>query len=319
MKVITWDGISPAPTEARGYTVAIGNFDGVHRGHAALLRRLVRLKNRLASHAQVITFNPSPATILRPDLVIEPLTNFDTRLKLIEGFGIDSVLELRSSQALFDITASSFWNELLCRQLSIKGIVEGRNFCFGKDRQGNIEQLQQWSLESQIPLELVDDVYRRGLRISSSEIRSVLKRGDIVLASRALGRCYSITGQVVHGEHRGRTIGFPTCNLADIATLIPQEGVYAARALVNKAWLPAAVNIGANPTFGVQTRKVEAHLIGYHGDRYGQLLTVEFVARLRETKKFSCLQDLQHQLKHDIEHTRRLVVEYEEKTRHGCK
>lgn len=137
------------------------------------------------------------------------------------------------------------------------------------------------------------------------------------LANRALGRCYAITGLVVHGEHRGRSIGFPTCNLAEIATLIPQEGVYAARALVNETWLPAAINIGPNPTFGVHTRKVEAHLIDYQGNLYGQQLTLEFVARLRETKKFASIQELQQQLKRDVDQARMVVKEYEGRVRHG--
>jgi len=317
MKVITWDGLSPAPADARGFAVAIGNFDGVHRGHAALLRRLYRLKKRLDCPAQVITFDPSPTTILRPQLVIEPLTTLDNRLKLIEGYGTDSILVLKTSPALLEMSAVDFWKELLCRQLQIKGIVEGRNFCFGKDRQGTVEHLRLWTAEQHIPLEVVDDVYRRGLRISSSEIRQVVKRGDVELARRALGRCYSITGRVVHGEHRGRTIGFPTCNLAEIATLIPKEGVYVARALVNDVGYAAAVNIGPNPTFGVNTRKVEAHLLDFQGDLYGKHLTLEFVARLRDTRKFAGIHELQEQLKLDVEQARSIVKTFEGRQHHG--
>lgn len=309
--MITWDGISPAPVEARDFAVAIGNFDGVHRGHAALLRRLHRLKETSGCSAQIITFDPSPTTILRPELVIEPLTTLDTRLKLIAGYDIDSALVLKTSPALLEVSAADFWNELLCKQLKIKGIVEGRNFCFGKDRLGTIEQLRHWTQEKRIPLEVVDDVYRRNLRISSSEIRSLLKRGEVELARRALGRWYSITGKIVHGEHRGRTIGFPTCNLAEIPTLIPKEGVYAARALVNDVWHIAAFNIGPNPTFGVDTRKVEAHLLDFQGDLYGKSLTLEFVARLRDTRKFAGIHELQEQLQLDVEQACSIVKEYE--------
>src|SRR4051812_37863352 len=117
MKVITWDGISPAPVEAQGFVVAIGNFDGVHRGHAALLRRLNRLKKRLHCPAQVITFDPSPTTILRPQLIIEPLTTLENRLRLTEKYGIDAVLILQTTPALLEISAIDFWKELLCRQL----------------------------------------------------------------------------------------------------------------------------------------------------------------------------------------------------------
>ncbi|MFT3880250.1 MAG: bifunctional riboflavin kinase/FAD synthetase [Gemmatales bacterium] len=313
---IWWDGISPVPIEARGFSVAIGNFDGVHRGHAALLRRLDRLGKRLRCGALAITFDPSPTTILKPSLVIEPLTTLENRLQIIHEYGPD-VLVLKTSPALLEMSADDFWNELLVRQLKIKGIVEGRNFCFGKDRQGTIEQLRRWTADQSIPLEVVDDVYRRGLRISSSEIRKVLKQGEVELARRALGRCYSLTGQVVHGEHRGRTIGFPTCNLAEIATLIPKEGVYAARALVNDVWHAAAVNIGPNPTFGVDTRKVEAHLLDFQGDLYGKPLTLEFVARLRDTRKFAGIHELQEQLKLDVEQTRSIVKDYDGRQHHG--
>lgn len=317
MKVITWDGICPVPIDARGFAVTIGNFDGVHRGHAALLRRLNRLKKRLDCPAQVITFDPSPTTILRPQLVVEPLATLDDRLRLIEDFGIDAVLVLKASSALLEKSAIDFWNELLCRQLQIKGIVEGRNFCFGKDRRGTIEHLRNWTADQQIPLEVVDDVYRRGLRISSSEIRHVIKRGDMELSRRALGRFYSMVGIVIHGEHRGRTIGFPTCNLSEIKTLIPKEGVYVARALVNDVWHAAAVNIGPNPTFGVDTRKVEAHLLDFQGDLYGKPLTLEFIAKLRDTRKFAGVHELQEQLKIDVEQTRIIVKKYEGRQHHG--
>jgi riboflavin kinase / FMN adenylyltransferase len=304
MKLNIWDGLSPAPVEARGFAVAIGNFDGVHWGHAALLRRLHRLKERLGCPAQVITFDPSPTTILRPDLVIEPLTTLNTRLQLIAGYGMESVLVLKTSPALLEILATDFWTELLCNQLKIKGIVEGRNFCFGKDRQGTIEQLRLWTQEKQIPLEVVDDVYRRNLRISSSEIRSLLKRGDVELAQRALRRWYSITGKIVHGDHRGRTIGFPTCNLAEISTLIPKDGVYTGRTVVNGIGHPVAINIGSNPTFGVHTRKVEAYLLDFDGDLYGEQLTLEFYTRSRDTKKFGSVDELKQQLNLDVEKAR---------------
>lgn len=304
MKVITWDGISPAPADARGFAVAIGNFDGVHRGHAALLRRLQRLKETLGCSAQIITFDPSPTTILRPELVIEPLTTLNTRLRLIAGYGIDSALVLKTSPALLEISATDFWNELLCEQLKIKGIVEGRNFCFGKDRLGTIEQLRQWTQQKRILLEVVDDVYRRNLRISSSEIRSLLKRGEVELAQRALRRWYSITGKIVHGEHRGRTIGFPTCNLAEIPTLIPKDGVYTGRAVVNDIGHPVAINIGSNPTFGVHTRKVEAYILDFDGDLYGQHLTIEFYTRSRDTRKFGSIDELKQQLNQDVEKAR---------------
>ena len=318
MNVITWDGFSPAPLHCQHHAVAIGNFDGVHRGHAALLRRLIQLKSRLKCLAQVITFDPSPASVLRPHINIEPLTTLDERLALISQFdGIDSTLVLKSSPELLEQSASAFWNELLCRQLQIQGIVEGRNFCFGKDRQGTIELLRSWAAEKNIPLEVVDDVYRQRMRISSSEIRSALKQGKVELARLGLGRCYALTGTVVHGAHRGRTIGFPTCNLAQIQTLIPKDGVYAARAHTAKNWYAAAVHIGANTTFNETARTVEAHLLDFKGDLYGQLVMLEFIARLRGTEQFDSVEALKQQLNSDVELARILVKQFEQRHRHA--
>lgn len=319
MHVFTWDGFTPLPAELQRSVVTIGNFDGVHRGHAALLRRLIRLKERLQCPARVVTFDPSPTSILRPHLLIEQLSTLAERLKLFSRYPIDSVVVLKSSLELLNLDAPVFWNEILCKQLQIKGMVEGRNFCFGKDRLGTIDQLEQWCSAAGIPLEIVDDVYRHGMRVSSSAIRAALHQGDVTVARYGLGRCYSITGTVVHGDHRGRTIGFPTCNLAQIATLIPLEGVYAARAVVDEKTYVAAVNVGPNPTFGIAERKVEAHLLDFDSDLYGKQVTLEFVARLRGTQRFASVQELQQQLNTDIITTRKLVQEYQEKQRHGSR
>jgi riboflavin kinase/FMN adenylyltransferase len=303
MNVVTWDGLSAVPSALQQHVVTIGNFDGVHRGHRALIRRLLRLKERLNKPALVVTFDPPPVVVLRPHLPLEPLATLSQRLEALSQLGVDRLLVLQSSTALFDLSAETFWQCLLREQLQVQGIVEGRNFCFGKDRLGTIRELTAWCRDAQLPCEVVDDVYRRRMRISSSSIREAIRKGDVQAARLGLGQPYAITGTVVKGDQRGRTIGFPTCNLAEIATLIPASGVYVAEAIVGNAVHAAMVNIGPNPTFGIDARKVEAHLLNFAGDLYHSQLTLRFLARLRDTTRFGSIVELQEQLARDREQT----------------
>lgn len=307
MEVITWDVSTPPPASCRQAVISVGNFDGVHKGHAALLKRLSRLKDRIGSSSLVASFDPPPITLLRPDLHYEPLTTLEQKLKLLSAFQVDQVLVFETNAALLSLSAAAFWNQLLVDQLQIRGMVEGRNFFFGRDREGTVDLLRGWSAERQLPLEIVHDVYRRRRRVSSSAIREALKQGDVNWAYSGLGRYYSVTGQVIQGDRRGARIGFPTANLADIPTLIPGSGVYAAFAKIGDSEHAAAVNIGPNPTFGVERFKVEAHLLDFQGDLYGQTISLEFIARMRSTQPFDSLQALQRQLAVDIAQTKEIV------------
>lgn len=310
MNVVHWDGISPAPQTIQNHVVTIGNFDGVHQGHAALLRRLNDRQKLMQLPGMVITFDPPPIKVLKPDYSLEQLTTLDERIQLIRQFNIESILVLKTSPHLLELSAWGFWNELLVLQLQIRGMVEGRNFCFGKDRQGTVEHLEKWCNDMKVPLDIVDDIYQDGTKISSSVIRQALKQGNIPVANQALARTYSLYGTIVHGDHRGSKIGFPTGNLANIQTLIPRDGVYACLAQCEgNAW-PAAVNIGPNPTFGVMHRKVEAHLLGFQGDLYGKTITLQFIVHLRDTQPFASLQALQSQLQRDIQQVDKIVKEY---------
>lgn len=316
MNVVHWDGLSPAPQSIQNHVVSIGNFDGVHRGHAELLLQLNRLQQEVKQPSLVVTFDPPPIKVLKPDALVEQLTTLDARITLISLANIDTVLVLQSSKPLLELSAWDFWKNLLIKQLKIRGMVEGRNFCFGKNRQGTIDLLAAWCKDQSIPLEVIDDVYLEGEKVSSSEIRQALKFGNIKLVNRNLGRTYSISGLVVQGERRGKTIGFPTCNLSEIRTLIPRDGVYACLArCLDQAW-PAAVNIGPNPTFGVMHRKVEAHLLRFQGDLYGQLITLQFIERLRDTHAFTSLQALQSQLQQDILQVDKIVTGFQENSHH---
>ncbi len=304
MEVFYWDGVDQPAQACRQAVLSVGNFDGVHKGHAALLRRLVRLRDRLSHPAVVATFDPPPLTLLRPDLRYDYLTTLPQRLEFFERMQVDTSLIFRTTPDLLKLSAKRFWNELLCDHLQVKGLVEGANFCFGREREGNVSKLRLWCDEQGIPLEIVHDVYRRGIRISSSQVRTLISRGEVAQAKVALGRYYSITGKVVRGDGRGRTLGFPTANLVDIPTMIPAAGVYAAIVAIEGGQFSAAINIGSNPTFGIEQLKVEAHVLDYQGDLYDQMLAVHLVSRIRNTKPFPSVHALKEQLKMDCERAR---------------
>jgi riboflavin kinase/FMN adenylyltransferase len=316
MEVVQWDTVAPPPAACVGHVVAVGNFDGVHQGHQALLRRLGQLRRRLGTRSMVITFDPPPQVLLRPETPLLQLTTLPQRLQLLERFGIDVALVVVTTPRFLNITSEQFL-DLLGNNLQVQGLSEGKNFRFGQDRTGDVDRLRAWCRQRNIPLEIVDDVYRQGLRISSSVIRELLATGEVRRARRALGRPYSITGQVVRGDERGRNIGFPTANLDHIPTLTPAIGVYAAVAKVNDRNYAAAVNVGPNPTFGITQRKVEAHLLDFQGDLYGAGLTLSFLDKLRDTRPFPSLAALQDQLAQDVHATRRIATAYLERSHRG--
>jgi riboflavin kinase / FMN adenylyltransferase len=318
MEVVYWDTVATPPATCKGAVVSIGNFDGVHQGHQALLRRLDRVKRRLGTRSLVMTFDPPPQVLLRPELPLVQLTTMPQRLKLLEQFNVDVTIVLVTTPLLLNVASQAFLDNLLGERLQVRGLVEGKNFAFGKNRTGTVETLRAWCLAQDKPLEIVEDVYRQGMRISSSAIRSLLMSGDVRRARRALGRPYALAGSVGHGEERGRKIGFPTANLEHFETLVPAEGVYAAIATVGSQRHAAAVNIGPNPTFGVSQRKVEAHLLDFSGDLYGAEIVLEFIDRLRETRPFPSLSALQDQLREDVRTTRHVANPYLQRVaKHG--
>lgn len=297
----TWDGFGPVPAPARGHCYSIGNFDGVHRGHSELIRRLCELAERTGRQPWAVTFDPPPAALLRPEGGPKPLTTTIHKARLLQQAGAAGVLVLATSVKLLQLAPTDFYHQVLLAGLSCRGLVEGYNFCFGKDRQGTVELLRQLTQKDGMPLEIVPPVYVEGRLISSSRVRSALEKGDVAEAGVLLGRPYELTGQVVVGQRRGRALGFPTANLAGVTTMIPAEGVYAGWVDAGTERAPAAIHVGPNPTFGETERKIEAHLIGFQGDLYGRTVVVAFWRRLRDTHRFSSVSDLMAQLQRDVQ------------------
>jgi riboflavin kinase / FMN adenylyltransferase len=307
MLVITIENVRDFPAEARGAYVTVGNFDGVHRGHQRLLSRL-RLKADLAGvPALAITFDPHPVSLLRPDKVPVPLVWPAREIELLEKAGATQVAVFRTGTWLLELSAREFFDQVIRRQLGARGMVEGPNFAFGHDRQGDVRSLADWCAEAAIDFEVVEAAVIEDCLVSSSLIRQLVSEGQVREAHRFLGQPHRVRGTVAHGAGRGAGLGFPTANLERIDTLIPADGVYAALAWIEGQVLgvPAACNIGPNPTFGEHARKVEAHLIGFEGDLYGKMVELDFLERLRGTRKFSSLDDLLQQIQADVDQARR--------------
>lgn len=288
------------PRLPRGALVSIGNFDGVHAGHAILLGSLVERARAAGRASLVLTFEPHPLTILRPGAIPPRLTTPQRKAELMARLGVDEVLAYPTSSELLSMSPQEFFDEVLIKRLDIAGLVEGPNFLFGAGRRGDVALLERLCASRGMVCHIVDPVQVDGEWISSSSVRRALSEGNVETASRLLGRPYRLAGLVVSGAQRGRTIGFPTANLAEIATVIPRDGVYGGIATVAGIRYPVAMNIGANPTFGEADAKVELHLVGYAGDLYGSVLEVDFLGRLRDTQSFSSLDALKSQLERDV-------------------
>ncbi|HVS38563.1 MAG TPA: bifunctional riboflavin kinase/FAD synthetase [Gemmataceae bacterium] len=307
MASCTIDWREPAPAECGGGAVAVGNFDGVHRGHAALVAEVRSQAAHVSGPAVVLTFDPHPRDLLRPDLTEPPLTTLADRVQLLQQAGADHVLVLHTTPDFLQRTAKEFFDDILRRRLAVKAMAEGKNFGFGHNREGTIDTLAELCLNSGVALTVVSPVVIEGAEASSSRVRQCLLKGDIAEAAKVLGRPYRLHGVTAVGERRGRTLGFPTANLDPLMNLAPGDGVYAVRVRVGEEMWPGAANVGPNPTFGQDARKVEVHLIDFGGDLYGRPLALDFVQRLRDTRRFRGPDDLVEQLRRDVERARQAL------------
>ncbi len=309
MAVYTLDWNAMLPGDCRRGAVSIGNFDGVHRGHAALLAELRHRADALGGPAVALTFDPHPIELLRPESAPPRLTTTEDRSQLLLKLGADCVLVLRATQELLAFRAKDFFAEMVQQRLQAQALVEGTNFGFGRGREGDVGTLAELCETAGIGLTVVPPLLLDGNEVSSSRVRAALATGNVGEAASLLGRPYRLSGLVGTGQRRGQKLGFPTANLEQVRTLIPGDGVYAVRVPhEGKKW-PGAANVGPNPTFGENARKVEIHLIGFQGDLYGKPLAVDFLERLRDTLPFKNITELVEQLRRDIDQARRIAGE----------
>jgi riboflavin kinase / FMN adenylyltransferase len=292
---------------ARGGAVSIGNFDGVHRGHAAIVRQLLKRADEVGGPAVVFTFDPHPVRLLRPEQCPPPLTWTERKAELLAALGVDWVVAYPTDEALLNLSAQEFFDRIVHGALAARAVVEGPNFYFGHNREGTVDRLRELATAAGITLDIVPPVRIDGEIVSSSRVRTLIAAGRVDEAAKLLGVPYRIRGMVTHGAGRGAKIGFPTANLAAIETLLPAEGVYAGRAwAAGQSW-PAAMNLGPSPTFHDANVRIEVHLIGRDEPLYGQPLEVDFLARLRDIRPFPSVESLTKQIIDDVEQSKQIA------------
>ncbi len=288
------------PERFRRGAVSIGNFDGVHLGHARIIERLVAVAQGLGSPAVAFTFDPHPASILHPEAAPTRLCWTTQKAELLAQLGVDAVVVYPTDEALLRLEARQFFDRIVRGRLEARAIVEGPNFFFGHNRTGTIDVLRQYCVEAGLTLEVAEPVQFDGRIVSSSRIRALVAAGEMDQVAAMLTQPYRIRGTVTQGAGRGVRLGYPTANIGRIDTLLPGEGIYAGRAWIEKCPHPAAISIGPNPTFDEDTLKVEAHLIGYQGSLYDRTIEVDFLAKLRDIRQFDSAEKLVAQMDRDV-------------------
>jgi riboflavin kinase/FMN adenylyltransferase len=288
--------------------VAIGNFDGVHVGHRALLEATVRWARQHQGTAAALTFDPHPARVLAPERAPAALSTAAQKAELLGGLGLDAIAVLPFSLEVARLEPEEFVRRILVAELGIQWVVVGEGFRFGRAQAGTVGRLEALGRELGFGVEAIAPVLLEGQPVSSSRVRDALAVGDVALARALLGRSYFVDGSVVRGDQRGRTLGFPTANLALANELLPSRGVYAGRLRgPDGVWRPAVVNRGTRPTFGGEGETVEAHVLDFEGDLYGAGVRLAFEERLRGELRFSGAAALVAQIELDVARARALV------------
>ena len=315
-----WNGLADVPSDLGASVVTLGNFDGVHAGHRAVLSRVVERARALDAAAVAITFDPHPAQVLFPERAPELITGLHQRLDLMAAVGLDATLVMEFTRELSQWSPQEFVVRVLVQTLHIKAIVVGADTRFGHRNSGDVQTLRDLGAVHGFEVDVVPDLAPgdSGPRWSSSWVREALEEGDVARAAQGLGRPHRITGVVVHGDHRGRELGYPTANLEPASEgLVPADGVYAGWMLRPDAsdavgetdrLLPAAVSIGTNPTFDGTQRRVEAYVLDRTDlDLYGERVSLELVERLRPTLRFDSVEALVQQMRQDVDRSRELL------------
>lgn len=292
-----------------GSVITLGNFDGVHLGHAALINRTIQLSQQLKIPSVLVTYHPNPAIVLGKRAKLRDIFSFAIKRNIINHFGIDYFYPIPFTRAFADISAQTFLQDYLLSLFSPRKIIIGYNHCFGKRREGNFEFLQYMSQQYNFDVERVEKVFVDGQGVSSTRIRECIDRGDIEQANRLLGRVYYLRGKVIKGFQRGRTIGFPTANLQlDFDNIIiPKKGVYAVFINIHNNLYEGMVNIGNNPTFGNRGISIEGNVFDFNEDLYEQTIEFYFVRHLRDEKKFAGMNELKAALQQDKQEARQML------------
>jgi len=297
------------PDDFRGAVLALGNFDGFHLGHQAVVNRAIALGFHMRRPVIVATFDPHPVSYFKPDLPPFRLTTLDQRQELFAHAGADAMLVFRFGPEMAATSAEGFVAEVLAGRLGAAGVVTGDDFTFGKGRTGSIAMLKEVGAENGITAEAVAPVLYDGDRISSGRVRDALQAGDTALATQLLSRDFAVEGMVQRGDQRGRELGYPTANLVLGDYLRPKYGIYAVRVTLDDGReVPGVASFGVRPTFEPAVELLEAHLFDFEDDLYGRKIEVALHGFIRDEKKFESLDTLVEHMRADEAAARKLLA-----------
>ena len=297
--------------------LTIGNFDGVHLGHREIFRRVVHKARAIKGTAVVMTFEPHPLRLLAPEKAPLRLNTPEEKVRLLAASCIDLLIVLNFTRELAEMPAEDFIREILVHKLGIRHLIVGYDYAFGRDRQGDPAFLAGQSRLHDFTLEVLDPIMADQQTYSSTAIRQILHEGRVADAIKVLGRNFTLDGEVVHGDGRGRKLGFPTANLVTEKEILPRDGVYVVKVKWREDYYDGVINIGCRPTFAPSAPTLEIHLLDFQADLYGERLRIYFVDRLRDEERFPSVEALQDAVVEDIARARQMladaqVVEYRE-------
>ena len=300
----------PLPAHLRGSVLALGNFDGFHLGHQAVVNRAIQRGFHERRRVIVATFDPHPVRFFKPDLPHFYLTTLDQRERLFANAGADAMLVFRFDAELASTAAEDFISGILAERLGVAAVVTGADFTFGRGRGGNVELLRELGRAHEIAAEMVQPVMLEGIPVSSSRVRQALACGDVASATHLLTRPFAVEGIVQHGDARGRTLGYPTANVRLGQYQRPQYGIYAVRVRVDDDdhGHAGVASFGIRPMFEPPEELVEAYLFDFDGNLYGRRIEVDLIAYLRPEKKFESVDALVQQVRKDEIEARRLLL-----------
>ena len=289
--------------------VTIGNFDGIHKGHQVLIEKATEYAKKNNVISTVFTFNNHPVNYFKPNSIKNIITNND-KIKILKTMGVDYIINIPFDEYMTKISGYDFVKDILIDKLGAKKIIVGHDFTFARNKEGNIDLLKELSKKNGFLLEIVNPVKIDDIRISSSYIRKLILDGKVEDARKYLGRNYKLSGEVIHSKKLGRTIGFPTANISiDDNIIIPKVGIYATKVYVNGTIYYGATNVGYNPTVNGNKLSIETNILEFNDDIYGKIITIEFLERIRDEKKFNGIEELKEQLQKDTKYIYKVYLQ----------
>ena len=288
--------------------ITLGNFDGIHLGHQELVRMVIRRAQELRGQSMVVTFRPHPLKILAPEKCPPLISIYEEKIELFKKLGIDVLVKIPFSLSFAEMPPREFVKKVLCDLLGTKEIFVGCNYRFGRGREGTTQTLKLMGEEFGFRVNEVQQIFLKDEVISSTKIRQLLSAGEVEHAAELLGRPYAITGIVIKGDSRGKALGFPTANIASKHAIVPADGVYAVKLSARDTCYDGVANIGLRPTFDAKSLAIEVHVFDFNEDLYGEEVTIFFIKKLRQEKKFDSSDALIAQITRDITEARTVLA-----------